>query len=490
MNWVQSLSKSIGYIEANLAKEMSIDDIARQACSSNQHFQLIFHVVMGVTAGEYIRYRRLSLAAQDLLKPEARIIDVAMQYQYDTQESFSKAFSRFHGVPPSKVTQQTAKLFHPLTINVTVQGGFDMTRKWTEEFYLANWQELDGQADIPAQDKYSRLTNWARKARGTNPSVFDALTQWILDDSQWTKDKIAENEQILIHGVLARFKEQNAQLRARLQELEPSGVVNPPVFKALDRFDALLMGNQIAEDINETVTKMFTSFSAMQERRVRELVAGGITGKAGVDAVDIFGYVNYLKDADASVQWALFMPDLVKHQQNGFQISSFEYKTNPAMRFIGQAYDPFKNDMQARKAIAHTLDAMGSYASGFDYDILLTHLYGKCVDSNNWHSIWGRFMQADTPVPEGFICLEFGTDDDEKQGLPYISRFAFATYSGDVNAMHKKDENDGVGMYVVTRNIILSQGVGIPYPNKYWTAEVFLDGYEKPSTGYLFSVVP
>jgi AraC-like DNA-binding protein len=57
---------------------------------------------MGLTIGEYIRNRRLSLAAQDLLQSNSKIIDIAMRYQYDTQESFSKAFTRFHDIPPSK----------------------------------------------------------------------------------------------------------------------------------------------------------------------------------------------------------------------------------------------------------------------------------------------------------------------------------------------------------------------------------------------------
>jgi len=78
---------------------------------------------MGMTIGEYIRNRRLSLAAQDLLLPNSRIIDVAMRYQYDTQESFSKAFIRFHGIPPSKARRGKVKLFHPLSINITNQGG-------------------------------------------------------------------------------------------------------------------------------------------------------------------------------------------------------------------------------------------------------------------------------------------------------------------------------------------------------------------------------
>lgn len=116
MDWIQGLSKAIQYIENHITDEIYIDEISSQAYTSSSHFQLIFHMVIGMTVGEYIRNRRLSLAAQDLLKQDNKIIDVAMRYQYDTQESFSKAFTRFHGMPPSKVQWGRVKLFHPLTL--------------------------------------------------------------------------------------------------------------------------------------------------------------------------------------------------------------------------------------------------------------------------------------------------------------------------------------------------------------------------------------
>ena len=120
MDWIQRLSKAIQYIETHLTDDIDIDEVSSQCYASSSHFQLIFHLVVGMTIGEYIRNRRLSLAAQDLLQPNSKIIDVAMRYQYDTQESFSKAFTRFHGVPPSKVQRWQVKLFNPLTINITI----------------------------------------------------------------------------------------------------------------------------------------------------------------------------------------------------------------------------------------------------------------------------------------------------------------------------------------------------------------------------------
>jgi AraC-like DNA-binding protein len=88
-------------------------------------FSTCFSYRDGHTIGEYIRNRRLS-AAQELFKPGRKIIDVAMRYQYDSGESFSKAFTRFHGVPPSKAKRGNVKKFHPLSVTITIEGGFDM----------------------------------------------------------------------------------------------------------------------------------------------------------------------------------------------------------------------------------------------------------------------------------------------------------------------------------------------------------------------------
>jgi AraC-like DNA-binding protein len=481
LNWIQCLSEAIQYIEKHLTVEINTDEISGKAYSSSSHFQLIFHLVTGMTIGDYIRSRRLSLAAQDLLRSNSRIIDIAMRYQYETQESFSKAFTRFHGVPPSKATQKNIKFFHPLSIKITINGGFEMSRKLIDEFY---WNETEAPS-------YKELTAWAGKARGKNPGVFDALTEWILNDAEWTEDKLAENEQILMQGVLARFKEQNAKLRSYLKAHESSGEVNAAVYKALDRFDDELSGITHSEYLREAVSKMFADFSVMNDRNVRRLIAGEKTGNAGTDSVNVFGYINFLKDIDASVQWALFMPDYAKHQQQGFQVDEFEYRTFPAMRFIGVKHDDSTDEQTCdakRAEISKTLDAMKEHKSDFDYDIFFMHHYGGGVDVSPWNGFWGRFMKADTPVPDGYVSFDFIPNNNGVAGPPYISKVAYAVFSGDTEAMHKREGYDSDAMYDVTRNIILSQGVNIPYPLKYWTAEIHFDGHDKPSTGYLFSV--
>ncbi len=93
-------------------------------------------------------------------------------------------------------------------------------------------------------------------------------------------------------------------------------------------------------------------------------------------------------------------------------------------------------------------------------------------------------------MPEGCCSIDFIPDNDGQAGPPYLAHFAFATFSGDSDAMHAREGFDSDAMYDVTRNIMLGQGVPIPYPSKYWTAEVFLNGCDKGSSAYMFSAEP
>lgn len=131
MYWIKEMQSAIGFIEDRLADELDLEDIARSANSSSANFQRIFTVVTGMTVGDYIRARRLSLAGKELAESGGKVIDTAIKYGFDTAESFTKAFTRFHGVTPSAAKRQKAGLqyFAALSINVEVRGGFTMQRK-------------------------------------------------------------------------------------------------------------------------------------------------------------------------------------------------------------------------------------------------------------------------------------------------------------------------------------------------------------------------
>ncbi len=131
MDWINSTQNAINFIEDNLLENITVDDVSNHIFVSSEHFQKVFYIITGFSISEYIRNRRLSLASQELLSTDQKVIDIALKYGYDTPESFSKAFSRFHGIAPSKVGEDTAKLksFYPLAIQINIKGGFVVSRK-------------------------------------------------------------------------------------------------------------------------------------------------------------------------------------------------------------------------------------------------------------------------------------------------------------------------------------------------------------------------
>ncbi|NYE08677.1 AraC family transcriptional regulator [Bacillus niacini] len=135
MGWVESLQKAIDYMEDHLIDEITIEGIAKQANVSEFHFQRIFSVLTDITVGEYLRRRRLTLAAQELSTTESKIIDVALKYGYDTPESFAKAFRRQHGFTPSQARNYTGKLisYNRLAIQVNLKGAEPMNYKIVEK---------------------------------------------------------------------------------------------------------------------------------------------------------------------------------------------------------------------------------------------------------------------------------------------------------------------------------------------------------------------
>lgn len=123
--WIEGFQKSIDFIERNLTEDLNIEDIAEKAALSPFYYQRIFGALCGMTVGEYIRARRMTLAAQELTKNNGKVIDVAIKYGYDSPDSFAKAFQKFHGITPSLAREPGASLcsFAPLHIKITMEGG-------------------------------------------------------------------------------------------------------------------------------------------------------------------------------------------------------------------------------------------------------------------------------------------------------------------------------------------------------------------------------
>ena len=128
MQWIASIQQAISYMEAHLLEEINYEDVARQVHTSGYEFHRAFSFLTGMTPNAYIRNRRLSLAGREIVETQEKITDIALKYGYDTPESFTKAFTRFHGIAPKFARASGAKLalFNPLMIKITVEGGKSM----------------------------------------------------------------------------------------------------------------------------------------------------------------------------------------------------------------------------------------------------------------------------------------------------------------------------------------------------------------------------
>lgn len=125
--WISNIQKAIDYIESHLLENISISDVAKEAYSSEFHFQRMFSILCGYTVMDYIRCRRLANAALDLLDSNNKVIDIAYKYGYDTPESFTRAFKKFHNVLPSDVKNgANFKTFSKLSVKLSLVGGTKM----------------------------------------------------------------------------------------------------------------------------------------------------------------------------------------------------------------------------------------------------------------------------------------------------------------------------------------------------------------------------
>nr|ELR5113729.1 helix-turn-helix domain-containing protein [Providencia stuartii] len=95
------VSDIIVWIEENLTNRLLLDDIAQHAGYTKWHLQRVFRKVVGIPLGEYIRRRRIIEAAKDLRTTDMQVIDIALKYQFDSQQSFAKRFRAYLGTSPS-----------------------------------------------------------------------------------------------------------------------------------------------------------------------------------------------------------------------------------------------------------------------------------------------------------------------------------------------------------------------------------------------------
>ncbi|MCL7745640.1 AraC family transcriptional regulator [Halalkalibacter alkaliphilus] len=185
MDSLENLNRAIDYIEAHLKEKINFEVVARLAQCSEYHFKRMFSFLAGVTLSEYIRRRRLTLAAFDLKDRDMKVIDVAITYGYHSPDSFARAFHNLHGVTPSeaRANGHSLKAYPRMTFQLTIKGGTEMNYRLEEM----------GAFKIVGVKNRIKLV-----AGGTNPEI-DEMWETI---SAHTINEIEQISNIEPHGLL------------------------------------------------------------------------------------------------------------------------------------------------------------------------------------------------------------------------------------------------------------------------------------------------
>ena len=129
MEWIERLNGAINYMEEHMEDEIELEEVAKIACCSTYHFQRMFTYMANCSLSEYIRRRRMSLAAVDLQNGAYKVIDIALKYGYDSPTAFNRAFKSVHGIAPSQAREEgnTLKAFSPISFRITIKGDSEMS---------------------------------------------------------------------------------------------------------------------------------------------------------------------------------------------------------------------------------------------------------------------------------------------------------------------------------------------------------------------------
>ena len=198
MNWADVINETLRYLEKNILTVQGPKEVAMEVHVSAGYLQNSFQLITGYTIGEYIRSRRLYLAAMDLIERNEKIIDIAARYGYETPESFTKAFSRFHNATPNEIKKKNkpAKAFLPLKLTFTVKGAdtVDVEIEKKPKFQLL------GAADVFNNDTcydkipgfvYDFINNHCEELKANvfyGASVGDCDTILNADGKSWSKE--------------------------------------------------------------------------------------------------------------------------------------------------------------------------------------------------------------------------------------------------------------------------------------------------------------
>jgi len=190
MDWLYKMNEALQYIEENLTGEIKLEEAARKAVCSSFNFQRMFSYMAEVSLADYIRRRRLTLAAMELLTTDAKVIDVALKFGYESPVSFARAFYAMHGMNPSEVKKPGAKIkaYSRISFEITIKGVEAMNYyvKDLEQFRLIGYKE---RLSMEGGENFKRI-----------PRIWDEIS----DDGRYEKlMNLNDNKDLFCLGVCA-----------------------------------------------------------------------------------------------------------------------------------------------------------------------------------------------------------------------------------------------------------------------------------------------
>lgn len=219
MDLLRQLNAAIDYIEANLCGEIDLHVAAAIACVTEDSFARFFSYMTGMSLAEYVRRRRITLAARDLRDGKTPIVEIAVKYGYDSAAAFSRAFARQHGMTPSAWRREggSLRVYPPVSFHITIKGAREMELRMIEReetVVYGVWEQYEGQGYRSREELRHRM--WAEECenvpgrlcegRWNQPgsTAYDGAWYGIWRDGKYmiARERVAGREQSLTRSAI------------------------------------------------------------------------------------------------------------------------------------------------------------------------------------------------------------------------------------------------------------------------------------------------